>query len=291
MNRASLCLKYRDVLGDNTDATDPDLLRLLGGLDALSAENEPPASVVQSIASALDAQTSILRVQSAVSRRQLASSGAQSILARTRQWIDRRLNGMQKVAVYLLAAFTLMGATYAAMSVVDQAFYLDPSTRSIAEDKLGIELNQSKTIDGFTVSVKRVYADEDQVVVGYTISGPQGRTFYTFMASGALNKTPGPIADILPTLTDDQGNRLKFVGVAAAFDTGVQGGAYGQALRYDTPSIADGIKEISLHFEVGKITAYEQRSEGTLQAIMVPGPFEFSFAIPIESCCLKTQSH
>lgn len=290
-DKRDLYRKYEDVFEDSAGSSDSELVRLVSALDALASENDPPPPIVRSIRVALDKQASLQVSRGKRKRSRLAELPGLRLL--TAAWIPRRLTTVPKAIIFLLASLILIGATYAVVSVIDQAFYLDESTAPIAAQKLGKEVNQSKTIDGFTVSVKRVYADRNQIVIGYTISGPPGRSFNTFMAWGDLDETPGHEVATLPILTDAYGNRLSIVGhvsgndVGAVFGTGIVQGEHGeelgQALKYSMPGIPEASKEIELHFKVGKLTALEQVDEDKLQAITVAGPFEFEFTVPIES--------
>lgn len=268
-NERDLYGKYGDVLGDTAD---PEMVHLVGCLDALSTEEAPSARTVGAIWGRLN-------------ERNLRPRGRRTIRAMfaVTGWIPHR---MSTVAAGLLAFFVLAGAGYSVLPVVEQALNLDQKTAPIAEQHLGKEVNQSRTVGGFTVTVTRVYADADQVVVAYAVRGPDGRNFNSLMAWGQLEESGRGQLGTLPMLTDASGSRLGAVGnvsgngVGGIYGTGVQGGESGQALRYRTPSTHQ--EELPLHFEVAKITAYEQLGEDQYQALTVTGPFRFDFTVPVE---------
>jgi len=100
----------------------------------------------------------------------------------------------------VLAAVLLTGATvYAALPIltplVDQALRssgADSGSNQIAVRNLGRHVDLGQSACGYTMTVTRVYADANRVVVGYTVQAPAGRA--------------DPIA--LLTLTDASGKIL-----------------------------------------------------------------------------------
>ena len=68
----------------------------------------------------------------------------------------------------------------------------------IVEQDLGREMNLSQTVDGYTVSVRRVYADRDRIVIGYAAIGPPGRELEIEFGSSTH-----------PTFTDAEGNPIE----------------------------------------------------------------------------------
>ncbi len=280
-NKQYLYENYLDLLAGDTEGTNPDFIRLIGMLDALAEEYDPMPATVNSIAVVLRKQ-SYGRVSQSKGKEKLSLFGLP-----LRMYINTRLGFMSRAILLLLVAVTLMGATYSVLSVIDQAFFLDPTTARISEQKLGKEINQSQAVNGFTVSVKRVYADRSVVIVGYTIKGPTGRKFNSLLGWGDLNEASGQQVPTLPILTDLDGNSLDFFGrgsdrdISGVYGTGVQDGEAGQVLKYKTPALPTGAKDIKLRFRVGKLTAYEQLSGGKFADITVDGPFTFEFTVPV----------
>ncbi|MFN8536236.1 MAG: DUF4179 domain-containing protein [Thermomicrobiales bacterium] len=73
----------------------------------------------------------------------------------------------------------------ALITSIGQAFGMAAGTNRIVTQHLGKELGVSQTVNGFTVTIERVYADANQIVIGYSVSGPPDRTFNNFLAFGA----------------------------------------------------------------------------------------------------------
>ncbi|MGH2447787.1 MAG: DUF4179 domain-containing protein [Chloroflexota bacterium] len=243
---------YADLMGDRVD---PDLSRLMQGLAALSAEHQPDARVVLSVGETIQQRAS------QIDSRKTAATGR----LRRRFWI---------VPALALAALALLGAGYAVIPVIEQAFNMDAGTARIVTDNLGTVINRSQTIDGFTLTVKRVYVDVNQVVVGYTVSGPRRQKFNTFMVWGDKSGS-------LPTLTSPPGVQLSVVG--GLYGTGVQGGRYGQVLRYTSPQGFEKAKRVTLEFDAGKITAVKDVDGHKVHTVAVRGKFHFVFRVPVTS--------
>lgn len=251
--------KYPDLLGGEED---PALIRLIGGLDALSSENNPSTHVVRSIGSGL-----------------LERSGRRRSRSRAfsaRAWIPRRL---VTTTVGLLLVPILAGATYTMVPVIEKAFTVDPGTARIVTENLGIVVNQSRSVKGFTLTVQRVYADANQVAVGYTVTGPPGRTFNSFMVWGKFDQSRYPRFGAVPTLIDGRGHTLSAFN--DIYGTGVEGGKYGQVMRYNAPVGLETRRRIALHFQVGTITAVESVREHELRVITVTAPLRFNFTVPV----------
>jgi len=73
------------------------------------------------------------------------------------------------VFVPLLILFTA-GVVYAAGSVIDEIF--QKYTGNVGKAGFAQEMDLSQTINGVTVRLERAYADNNVVLLGYTISGP-----------------------------------------------------------------------------------------------------------------------
>lgn len=102
-------------------------------------------------------------------------------------------------ALLALSLFLTLGAAaYAVGPVVSRVFQFTPGWQHVEERHLAQEVHLSQTIGDWTVTVERVYADANQILVGYTVSGPPGQN-------------PN-LARV--TLTDDQGMRFPEMGGA-----------------------------------------------------------------------------
>lgn len=264
---------YADLLDDHDD---PVLARLVDDLDQLYRPAGPPPHVVAAVARTLARQRNG-HYRAPTPRRQRG------------RWPVPRLAAAIAAVLALFVAITA-GAT-AMAPILARTFALNPSVQHIAADNLGQELNLVQTSAGFSVTIGRVYADANQIVIGYTISGPPDRTFVDF---GAHDNRGNSLA----ILTDAHGRaipQLPSILVAAK-----DGGASGLLLTYDGAAIAAAPATITLHLTIVAIRAVEQVGDlpptGTvrptspcderaipLRCVMVPGPFTFDFTVPFEA--------
>jgi len=193
----------------------------------------------------------------------------------------------------ILGALLLFGGVaYAlnpALSQVFRAFF--PGWRHIEEARLAQELNLSQTLDGVTVTLERVYADANQIIIGYTVKGPTDQNLHVGQTS----------------LTDEQG-RI-FPGMAGAGVTGASDilgvqlppGEGAHVMAFDASAVEGTPERLHLHFTVHlvKLVPVEQSpvpptiplpepSEPgviiapaqTLGEEVVSGPFTFDFSVP-----------
>jgi hypothetical protein len=108
----------------------------------------------------------------------------------------------------------------------------------------GRDLNLSQTSNGFTLTIRHVYADANAIFIGYDLKGPSGVRY--------------SLGDI--SLTDGQGQKLKGgstglgyggAGTASFNPSGLDGDPKDQRIR-------DGsLKEIKVHFGVSQISIRE----------------------------------
>ena len=78
-----------------------------------------------------------------------------------------------------LAALLLFGGVaYALNPVIGQVFGLFfPGWQHVEEAHLSQEVNLSQTLNGVTVTLERVYADANEIIIGYTIKSPDGQRY------------------------------------------------------------------------------------------------------------------
>jgi len=149
-----------------------------------------------------------------------------------------------------LAAVLLTGATvYAALPLltplVDQALRssgADSGSNQIAVRNLGQQVNLVQSACGYTMTVTRVYADDNRVIIGYTVQVPAWRA--------------DPIA--LLTLTDASGRslpRFEEFGVSRA-GSGQAPAAWGNYAAFDASSLA-GDSVLSLRL-TARLHAFER---------------------------------
>jgi hypothetical protein len=81
-------------------------------------------------------------------------------------------------AFLALALSLAFGAvTYAVAPVVGRLFQQESGLRHVEQADLVQELDLSQTVDGVTVTLERVYADANRIVVGFTIKSPNGQRY------------------------------------------------------------------------------------------------------------------
>lgn len=250
---------------------DPLMARLVRDLATLHVPGSPPACLRASVARSIEVRISAGRA------RPLASG-----------WRSGRSlpRWTAAVAASLLAALILTGVALALAPIVERALNQDPGTRRIAALDLGRELHLAQTVDGFTMTIERVYADPIQVVVSYRISGPPDRTFANFHPFDLGGST-------VPTLTDGLGNQLQ--PAPLSWGAGVEDGTGQYVEIFDGSGIQGTPKEMTFRLDVPAITAIEQMSDVTpppypdeymcqsgVCLFTVRGPFTFDFAVPFE---------
>ncbi len=176
------------------------------------------------------------------------------------------------------------GAAFSTKSLGDESLTYVPGLQRIVLEDLGRKVNVTQHACGFTMTVQRVYADPQRVIIGYTLTGP---AHHTFVISSELPPKYPP-----PVLTDAHGGRLanmaQFVGPAT-------GNAEGQALEFDGSRIATRRGVLTLHLVMPVVQLDEQRFSQTSpcatytrpttatqpRVVIVKGPFVYDLSVPI----------
>lgn len=114
-----------------------------------------------------------------------------------RRWVRLmpRTRGRLIIAVLLMMLFGTVG--FAATGWIDEIF--QDFAPEIGESNLGVQLNQRQTVNGITFTLERVYADEDNVVIGYSVE--------RFQDQRKGYPTSGP-----PMVSDGSGRVFEYVG-------------------------------------------------------------------------------
>lgn len=256
---------YADLLGDRED---PTLARLVTDLDRLYRPAAPPPHVTAAVARACTARR-----------------GAPGH-PHGRRLVPR----LAAASAAVLALFVAASVGAVAMApVLARTFALNPATQRITADNLGREVDAVQTAAGFSVTVERVYADANQVVIGYTVSGPPDRTFVDF---GAHDNRGNSLA----ILTDAHGRAIPQLPSALAMAP--WDSASGLLLTYDGAALDSSAADVSLHLTIAAIRAVERVGDPTapgtalptapcdeqtrpLRCVLVPGPFTFDFTVPL----------
>jgi len=163
------------------------------------------------------------------------------------------------VLVACLLVAVLAGTGYAGMPLTDEHLGSSPATLPILQ--LGKPLHLVQTVQGYTVTLERAYAQSDFVFVGYTISTPPGTLFN--------NLSPHST-----TLSDNQGRELP---LRAQWAYGVQGGAEAMMATYRRTDQESEQKSIRLWYTIQSIDT----DTTTGAAEMAHGSFAFDFTVPI----------
>lgn len=245
---------YPDLLADDRS---PEREQVVADLDRVLAAASPSMQQVTRIEQALQA-----RITAQYATRQ----------SRVRLALPR----WQMTA--LLAVVLLGGAGYALAPLLtrlfDDAAAFDHSIRHISQANLWQPIDQSQTIDGFTVTVRRAYADANRVIIAYTIEMPP-------------EYGPFDITAREMRLTTADGTELPWpqYGVGYVFGDSNIGSMY----SFDAAAIQGAPAELTLHLTMRDVMAVRKDTPlpepGTtmvdrLPHITIPGPFEFDFTVP-----------
>jgi len=230
---SNLADRYPDLLAGEEDAA---LERAVAALDRTYRAALPPR-----VGASMDR----------VLRARMTLTPAARPPSRPRAVRARRPLGL---AAALVAAVVVAGAYAAIASLGDQALQQNPGTRQIAARGLAQPLNLSRSACGFTVTLNRVYADAQRIVLAYTVTGPTGRSLM-------LGTSPG-LPDAYPILSPAPGEQFLMGGVTVLGDTVevIMGHATGQIVSYDARRVV----------VPGAIRPYH----------MGPGPLALRFTIP-----------
>lgn len=249
---------YADIVAEDAD---PDLLHTIYKLDkalrtAYSAE--VPLQLRDSLRQVLEEH---------LSRRPALGPGHRKNLATT------GLRRFSILAGALALILVLGGAAYQQISGLDAAFRMNPGTEQIVLQNLGTDMDLSQTVKGYTVTVKRVYADMNEIVIGCVVSGPPQLRFHNFILWGEGFHTP--------TLTDNQGN--VFSAAPLSWGHGVENGRTGAYLElFQGETIKPNTKALKLHFQIQSVEAIQDIGlVPELKSYRVPGPFVFDFTVPM----------
>lgn len=214
-------------------------------------------------------------VQSSLSQNRPVSRTAPALNRKWLKWIpNMRLEAILPAA---LAVVFLVAATSAASSLVERALNLSPAAQPVLSGNLGEHVHLSQTVQGFTVTVERIYASSKLVIVGYTIKGPSERSFVSF------EPFAGPRSENsrMPTLREHLGVELR--GTPNSWTTGVQNGAIGGLLVYDTGTVRAGTRVLHLHLTMPAVSAIERTGNhlNSFRFVTVRGPFVFQLRVPL----------
>jgi|GEM_PF-4165548 hypothetical protein len=227
MKRKTLHERYHDL---QDLLADPEMALVIEYLDSTADAIKVPESIFLSIPG----------------RENLFTSEDSSS---TKKVIHKRNSSfLWRFSLAFLVLFFLGGAAWGVFSILDRAFLSDAETARIIIDKYGQSLSISRSFDGFTVTIERIYADKDNIIIGYTVSGPPGRKFANFVLLGDYYPSQGsaPIAT-MPVLSDDKGHF--YASSPLSWGAGIYNEHGGYILRYETGGLDETIDELNLRME------------------------------------------
>jgi len=232
--------RYPDLLGEDAPA---EQVRVVADLDYAYADAAPPE----------------LR---ALLRQALREQAATPTSLHGRRHSPPPRRPLILAAVALLAAAAIASVAHAVgllLPPADQAITSTPLEHLVVEQNLGRALNLSQGACGLTVTVTRVYADANRVVVGLTTT--------------TTGTTHTGLAD-MPRLTDAQGVELPSIFSVGGYggQPGGEAGAVGSVVTYDGSAIRGAPPEVAL-----RLTAPVQcASSGALTGATKPLIFDFT---------------
>lgn len=168
----------------------------------------------------------------------------------------------------------------------DDALARVASTRHLVAAHLGRQIDLTQRTCGFAITLDRVYASSQHVVIGYTLHGPTGRRLNPGLGVGSTSH------DATPTLTDGQGHHFSSIW---HFFGSLSGNAEGRVLIFAPDKAIPRVRALTLHLVVPVIQVNEPNSarrvacetytpaNAIARTITVKGPLAFDFAVPVDS--------
>jgi hypothetical protein len=162
------------------------------------------------------------------------------------------------------------GTVYGASSIVRELFH--KWATDVEGAGLAQEMELSQTVDGVTVRLERAYADQNVVLVGFTVSGPEARYY---AEAGKLTTADGQ---------DLHG----MIGMGVVPGSKVVLGSWQSSERaalitaFDASSLEGNPAELNLTLET-RVADSTTTGESTTMGKATIGPFKFDFSIPFHA--------
>ncbi len=256
---------YPDLLGEQTD---PNLEHLVQDLDAVYSTGEPPEWLAKSL---------MIKLDLASQERERKTTASRRFSLTRRMW---RPTGA--VAAALLAILVLASGGYATaprlMQMMQQTLGTgDPAASYVAEHALGQELHRSQTIDGITVTLERVYADSNRIIIFYGIEVRDMRGSDGNWGTGEIQ------------LTDSTGRNYQLLYQQEQFDPKTMMGISAGVISFDPGTLPVDAGDVTFRMIVPGVGAFRDTatpfSNGQAipedQIIHVAGPWIFEFTAPL----------
>lgn len=247
--------QYPDLLPTDADET---TARVVDDLHTVYATAPTPAHINAAVTRAIQ---------------QRAAEQQERALSRRCGWGRRQLRGAGAL-IALLLALVIGGGAYAISPILDRSLDRvqehNAGFEYVRDNNLYHEVDLSRTIDGYTIHVQRVYADANRILVGYTLTGLEGQEFFNFWPRMA-------------TMITADGHELR----GSNLDEPVMdGNNLGEVLSFDT---LEGYVQpnIALRFMIKDVDVYGKADQATIDAGLrkpighVAGPFVFDLIVPV----------
>jgi len=165
-------------------------------------------------------------------------------------------------AMLMLSLVLLGGAAFAVEPLLKQVFNMEPGTQQLLELKLAQDVHLVRQMDGFTVTIEKVYADSNRVVIGYTVATPPNHGYAMSLLDPVLTT-----ADRLTLAGGD------FMG------TGIQNNAQATIAFFDTSQITGTPSSLQLHLTARGLGGMEDAGSPTVHPYQVLGQLDFDFMV------------
>ncbi len=178
-------------------------------------------------------------------------------------------------------------------AALDRTFQSSPYSREVMKKGLGKRFSVAQTIDGFTVTIARAYADSRYIFVGFVVTGPKGHSFVDIKLedlNSRVSRPPGSLRVLGVSNTELERG--------PSSDTS-DGRDKAYFLGFKAPKLEAGTRELKLRLEIPVITAREVlggRASNNMaypdpcnersypwRCYIVHGPFAFDLTVPVES--------
>ena len=186
------------------------------------------------------------------------------IAASKRPYSGHRLSLRATLVVALVVILlVLVGSAYASeIPVLNSLFHMEQGTQHILQTDQYTDFHQSKTVNGFTITIEKVYADANRVIVGYTVNGTAGQEPNATFAFG------------LSTLTTQQGTSLRLMqGIGSDAIEGITGNVF----SFDASNIQNDPKDLQLRL------AIPYGRQPAASAFKISGTLSFHFSVPFHA--------
>lgn len=256
---------YPDLLDAETD---PALEHLVRDLDAVYSTGEPPEWLAKSLTMKLDL---------ASQTRERRTTAERWFSLTRRMWRPTSAVAAALVAILILASGGYATAPHLMQMMQRTLQTNDPAASYVAEHALGQELHRSQTIDGVTVTLERVYADANRIIIFYGYEVRDLRGSDGDWGTGEIH------------LTDSTGRTYRSLFQQEQYDPATPGVSAG-VISFDPGTLPVDAGDVTFRMIVPGVGAFRDAvtsfSNGRQaipddQIVRVAGPWIFDFTTPV----------